>query len=451
MTVENETLSDITIASADPPQPAAATPGLVGYATRALAEEALSLLSEGNVVMVFADENVGGHRTLYEVAGGALVLRADLTAEILNPGEQMYFSTGVALTEGADDVDRGKQAILLDFDHTMRGRSRDGAKSMHLIGVRDVAGIDGGTHDFGIVGDSRMSWLSVATDLDLIQNNVIDVSNVGNYYASHCDTRLVQFYDAAGADVRTVGVASCDHAGARYDRLVFNNKVAREDARAWFRNVGAVVLQKGGDAGRSWMRWDQGTTQWQAGFRGEPYAWVLECHTGSAQPEHDTGWTRALRADLDGGVALAQDRVAISALGNVTGPGAGSSIRNFNYLTGLHSNNTLHVAGSAALAGDLVLNQRGGVVFMGLEAPARLNVNNGALTFTPGGRLGVGTSTPGYRLQVDGSFAFAPGSAVTPDAPGQVVFELSGDATLTIKARGLRQRRAHGRRGADLR
>jgi|GEM_PF-4803140 len=434
MTMSTESLQGLKPVSMDA---ALTVPGLGGYYdTKADAQAALPLLANGNLVTVFADEDHDGHRTLYQVAGGALVLKVDLTAEILNPGAQVFVSSGVAVTEGADDADRGKEGLLLDYDHAVRGRSRDGTMSLQLMGVRDVPAIDGGIHDFGVLGDSRMIWLSVATDLDLVQNNVIDVSDLGNYYASTCDTRLVQYYDGEGADALTVGVASCDDAGSRCDRLVFNNGAAPADARAWFTNVGAVAVQKGGDAGRGWTRWEQDNIQWQAGFRGEPYAWVLECQTASAQPEHDTGWTRAIRAELDGSVALAGDKVAISALGNVTGPGLGTSISNFNYLTGMQSNGTLHVAGNAALGGDLVLNYAGGGVMMGLGTPVKLNVNNGGMCFTATNLLGLGTSAPGYRLHVNGSIGFSPGSSVTPIAAGHVVFELTSNTTLTVKAKG---------------
>ena len=51
-------------------------------------------------------------------------------------------------------------------------------------------------------------------------------------------------------------------------------------------------------------------------------------------------------------------------------------------------------------------------------------------------RLGVGTAAPGYKLDVNGTFGFAPGASVTPADNGDVVFELTNNFTLTVKAKG---------------
>jgi hypothetical protein len=53
-----------------------------------------------------------------------------------------------------------------------------------------------------------------------------------------------------------------------------------------------------------------------------------------------------------------------------------------------------------------------------------------------GGNFGVGRTVPKYKLDVNGPFGFAPGSSVTPSGLGDVVFELTNNTTLTIKARG---------------
>lgn len=51
-------------------------------------------------------------------------------------------------------------------------------------------------------------------------------------------------------------------------------------------------------------------------------------------------------------------------------------------------------------------------------------------------RVGINEVAPDYRLDVNGSFGFTPGSSVTPVDNGDVVFELTNNTTLTVKAKG---------------
>jgi hypothetical protein len=52
------------------------------------------------------------------------------------------------------------------------------------------------------------------------------------------------------------------------------------------------------------------------------------------------------------------------------------------------------------------------------------------------GNVGVNEVAPDYRLDVNGTFGFTPGASVTPVDNGDVVFELTNNTTLTVKARG---------------
>lgn len=64
-------------------------------------------------------------------------------------------------------------------------------------------------------------------------------------------------------------------------------------------------------------------------------------------------------------------------------------------------------------------------------------LNNQANPFTTKiGKVGIKEENPDYQLDVNGTFGFTPGSSVTPVDNGDVVFELTNNTTLTIKAKG---------------
>lgn len=52
------------------------------------------------------------------------------------------------------------------------------------------------------------------------------------------------------------------------------------------------------------------------------------------------------------------------------------------------------------------------------------------------GNVGLSEQAPDYKLDVNGSFGFTPGSSVAPVDNGDVVFELTNNTTLTVKAKG---------------
>jgi hypothetical protein len=58
------------------------------------------------------------------------------------------------------------------------------------------------------------------------------------------------------------------------------------------------------------------------------------------------------------------------------------------------------------------------------------------LRITSTGNVGIGESAPDYKLDVNGTFGFTPGASVTPVDNGDVVFELTNNTTLTVKAKG---------------
>lgn len=58
------------------------------------------------------------------------------------------------------------------------------------------------------------------------------------------------------------------------------------------------------------------------------------------------------------------------------------------------------------------------------------------LRLADSGNVGVNEAEPNYLLDVNGAFGFTPGASVTPVDNGDVVFELTNNTTLTVKAKG---------------
>ncbi|BCW88359.1 hypothetical protein sos41_14980 [Alphaproteobacteria bacterium SO-S41] len=53
------------------------------------------------------------------------------------------------------------------------------------------------------------------------------------------------------------------------------------------------------------------------------------------------------------------------------------------------------------------------------------------------GQVGIGIATPSFPLQVIGAIGLSPGPSVTPQIPGEIVFELTSDTSITLKVKGM--------------
>ncbi len=71
------------------------------------------------------------------------------------------------------------------------------------------------------------------------------------------------------------------------------------------------------------------------------------------------------------------------------------------------------------------------------NVPTLLRANGATvITLATGGSVGINESVPDYKLDVNGTFGFTPGASVTPVDNGDVVFELTSNTSLTVKAKG---------------
>jgi hypothetical protein len=72
---------------------------------------------------------------------------------------------------------------------------------------------------------------------------------------------------------------------------------------------------------------------------------------------------------------------------------------------------------------------------LSIDSGVSLDATN-IISFTSGRLVGIAKTSPNYRLDVNGTFGFTPGTSVTPVDNGDVVFEFTNNTTLTIRAKG---------------
>lgn len=94
---------------------------------------------------------------------------------------------------------------------------------------------------------------------------------------------------------------------------------------------------------------------------------------------------------------------------------------------------------SAAIAHITLINETGTTNFNSILAFSTRDTGGGVsekFRIHSNGYIGINEKAPDYRLDINGPIGFTPGSSVTPVDNGDVVFELTSNTSLTVKAKG---------------
>ena len=182
-------------------------------------------------------------------------------------------------------------------------------------------------------------------------------------------------------------------------------------------------------------------TNLQVSNAGSARMWLTS--TGNRNFYLESGAANALQF-VDG--TAAAERMRIDSSGNVgigtSSPGAKLDVNGSINASGNAqlTNASYCFAGvtSGAVEGQFAANGGGEVQLRAVSNhPLSVYTNNTErMRIDASGNVGIGETAPDYKLDVNGTFGFTPGASVTPVDNGDVVFELTNNTTLTVKAKG---------------
>jgi hypothetical protein len=156
-----------------------------------------------------------------------------------------------------------------------------------------------------------------------------------------------------------------------------------------------------------------------------------------------TGGSERMRIDASGNVLVATTSASTGNTGNgfVVSSGGDLISRRISgagrtHVTFVNGGVTVGTIQTSTTATTYNTSSTSGITGVDADTVAIRTNSAERMRIDSAGNVGIGETAPDYKLDVNGTFGFTPGASVTPVDNGDVVFELTNNTTLTIKAKG---------------